>query len=144
MCSRQRLCRELLLEELRRKGNQPPLTSSLLPALLSLSKGLTLSTLTSTQSSPTNVSASTDTPKGCSESRREMRPPLLASPLLACTVRGQGQARNGRQGRGTCVLGADKGHLVGIGLEADEATLPVHGSACVRVEGVEPRGQQER
>lgn len=73
-----------------------------------------------------------------------MRPPLLASPLLARTARGQGRARDGRQGRGTCVLGADEGHLVGIGLEADEATLPVHGSACVQVEGVEPRGQQER
>lgn len=38
----------------------------------------------------------------------------------------------------TCVLGADEGHLVGVGLQADEATLPVHGLVGVRMEGVEP------
>ena len=38
----------------------------------------------------------------------------------------------------TCVLGADEGHLVGVGLQADEAALPVHGLVRVRVEGVEP------
>lgn len=44
----------------------------------------------------------------------------------------------GQPAAGTCVLGADKGHLVGVGFQPDEATLPVHGLPCVRVEGIEP------
>lgn len=43
---------------------------------------------------------------------------------------------------GTCVLRADEGHLVGVRLQADEATLPVHRLPRVRVEGVEPGGHQ--
>lgn len=38
----------------------------------------------------------------------------------------------------TCVLSTDKGHLVGVGLEADEAALSVQGFVCVGMEGVEP------
>lgn len=43
-----------------------------------------------------------------------------------------------RKGPRTCVLGTDKGHLVGVRLEADEATLSVHWFVCVWMEGVEP------
>lgn len=38
----------------------------------------------------------------------------------------------------TCVLSTDKGNLVGVGLEADKATLSVQGLVCVGMEGVEP------
>lgn len=42
------------------------------------------------------------------------------------------------RGPHTCVLGTDKGHLVGVRLEADEATLSVHWLVRVRMEGIEP------
>ena len=43
----------------------------------------------------------------------------------------------------TCVLGTDKGHFVGVRLEADEATLSVHWLVCFWVEGVEPGWETE-
>lgn len=62
----------------------------------------------------------------------------LALPALKDAHRvGPGAGAAGTERR-TCVLRADEGHLVGVGLQADEAALPVHRLVRVRVEGVEP------
>lgn len=53
------------------------------------------------------------------------------------------QGNNLFPGARTCVLGADEGHLISVGFEADESTFSVHGFPGVRMEGVEPEGESE-
>lgn len=116
----------------------PHLPAPLLSAL-SLSKGLTLPTL---KGPHVGISVSTHTLRVTKKAGGRCRPSCWPPPgqhsWSESEGQGQRQAGAARRARSTCVLGADEGHLVGVRLEADEATLPVHGLPCVWVEGVEP------